>query len=371
MNKLILLIVALCMLAGCGNESVNEAKPSPGGVLYSSSPEIDPFVDSSGSPEPVAYSSSEIVLEESSSSLQVSSSAEESSSVSLIISSSGEIELSSSSMQQSYCMLMYHNEAMCRMCEESSSSMMIVYGEMTDERDGQTYKTITIDGRATWMAENLNYAYLQPTAELDSSSWCYINEPDSCAKYGRLYLWSAVMDSAGLFSEDTKGCGYYSDENEWYKCPKGDFVQGVCPPNWHIPTADEFGVPFLLAYESVPCGLYTFEQDNSRISFYTSRRLNPDLLLSSDWCTDSWEIYWKGGSGFDVMPAGLYNPIRDEFESYTASFWFSKENDNFNASVVNFPQRSALTGYYDPRTFGKKNVAYSVRCVKDEEMNEE
>ena len=71
------------------------------------------------------------------------------------------------------------------------------------------------------------------------------------------------------------------------------------------------------------------------------------------------------------MPAGLYNPIRDEFESYTASFWFSKENDNFNASVVNFPQRSALTGYYDPRTFGKKNIAYSVRCVKDEEMNEE
>ena len=49
MNKLILLIVALCMLAGCGNESVNEAKPSPGGVSYSSSPEIDPFVDSSSS----------------------------------------------------------------------------------------------------------------------------------------------------------------------------------------------------------------------------------------------------------------------------------------------------------------------------------
>ena len=60
-----LLFAILLLLAGCGNESVNEAKPSPGGVSYSSSPEIDPFVDSSGSPEPVAYSSSEVVIKKS------------------------------------------------------------------------------------------------------------------------------------------------------------------------------------------------------------------------------------------------------------------------------------------------------------------
>ena len=88
-----LLFAILFILAGCGNESVNEAKPSPGGVSYSSSSEKDPSVESSGSPEPVAYSSSEIVLEESSSSLQVSSSAEESS-------SSEDAEWSSSSMSQ-------------------------------------------------------------------------------------------------------------------------------------------------------------------------------------------------------------------------------------------------------------------------------
>ena len=56
-----LLFAILLFLAGCGNVSVNEAKPSPGGVSYSSSPEKDPLVESSGSPEPVAYSSSEIV----------------------------------------------------------------------------------------------------------------------------------------------------------------------------------------------------------------------------------------------------------------------------------------------------------------------
>ena len=96
-----LLFAILLLLAGCGNESVNEAKPSPGDVSYSSSPEINPFVESSDSAEPVAYSSSEIVLEESSSGLQLSSLAVESSSFSLITSSSEDMEWSSSSMPQS------------------------------------------------------------------------------------------------------------------------------------------------------------------------------------------------------------------------------------------------------------------------------
>ena len=81
------------------------------------------------------------------------------------------------------------------------------YGELVDERDGQVYKTVKI-GDQWWMAQNLSYAYLQPTDELDSSSFCYNNSAEYCAKYGRLYLWSAAMDSVGTWSLDGKGCGY-------------------------------------------------------------------------------------------------------------------------------------------------------------------
>ena len=66
------------------------------------------------------------------------------------------------------------------------------YGELVDERDGQTYKTVKI-GEQVWMAANLNYAYTGVPYNYaggntsDSTSWCYGNDPVNCSKYGRLY----------------------------------------------------------------------------------------------------------------------------------------------------------------------------------------
>ncbi len=122
----------------------------------------------------------------------------------------------------------------------SSSKTPISYGELVDERDGHVYKTVKI-GEKTWMAENLNYAYLQPTSTLDSSSICFNDDPDHCAKYGRLYIWSAAMDSAALFSRDAEGCGEVEVQERWFECGKFGFdgVRGVCPENWHIPSETE------------------------------------------------------------------------------------------------------------------------------------
>ena len=320
-----LLFAILFILAGCGNESVNEAKPSPGGVSYSSSPEKDPSVESSGSPEPVAYSSSEIVLEESSSSLQVFSSAEESS-------SSEDTEWSSSSMSQGCtgpaCYLYSSSSS-------SSSSIKVVYGEMTDERDGQVYKTVYVESiDRTWMIQNLNYAYLQPTAELDSSSWCQNDDPENCEKDGRLYIWSAAMDSAALFSEDGKDCGFgvrcdYPEPDTanffWYWV-----VRGVCPAGWHLPNSDEWS-------EFVFAALGGFR------SSALAKRSN-EIDLSEDGQTDLCPLFFDSNGK-------------------TAEYWMSEEDLEKYANIV------VVDGNVY-QTERPKFVKNRVRCIQDYERDE-
>lgn len=116
------------------------------------------------------------------------------------------------------------SNSICSSCE---------YGVLTDDRDGQSYRTTKI-GEQWWMAENLNYAYTQRTAELDSSSVCIENNPDYCNKFGRFYLWSAAMDSAGLFSKNGLGCGFGKD------CEAVGNVRGVCPSGWHLPSKADY-----------------------------------------------------------------------------------------------------------------------------------
>ncbi|MCO6491630.1 MAG: WG repeat-containing protein [Phaeodactylibacter sp.] len=76
------------------------------------------------------------------------------------------------------------------------------YATLTDPRDNQTYRTLSLNG-LTWMADNLNYA-----GEKQSLGVCYDNDEKNCARYGRLYTWQEA--------------------------------RLACPGGWRLPTYDEW-----------------------------------------------------------------------------------------------------------------------------------
>lgn len=108
----------------------------------------------------------------------------------------------------------------------------ISYGEMTDARDEQVYKTVEI-GSQTWMAENLNIGVEVPDwRELNDDSqiehYCFDNKVDNCELYGGLYTWAEAMDLPN--SCNTENCTDLFQSRH----------RGICPEDWHLPTSEEF-----------------------------------------------------------------------------------------------------------------------------------
>ncbi|WP_458450014.1 FISUMP domain-containing protein [Fibrobacter sp.] len=231
------------------------------------------------------------------------------------------------------------------------------YDSLTDARDGQVYRTVKI-GDQWWMAENLNFRYLQQTRNLDSSSFCMYDSLEYCEKYGRLYLWSAAMDSAGLYSTGAKGCGVGA------KCSAAYPVQGVCPDGWHLPSWDEWYV-----LDSIAQPRWIWEHPDSRLIPHTARML---MTSVSEWWPDStgyWEGYLvvgKNSLGFDAYLAGFR-----EGEPGINSHWRFCASGNCVAAFwsstpeVSSLERSAFCEGINDVGMHPRGDALSVRCIKD------
>jgi len=215
----------------------------------------------------------------------------------------------------------------------------VVTGTMTDSRDGQTYKTVKI-GNQVWMAENLNYAYTAVPYKYkdntsDSTSWCYDNDPTNCAKYGRLYTWSAAMDSVGTWSANGKGCGY------GVQCTPIYPVRGICPEGWHLPNDTEWDTLFVAVGGSEVAG---------------------DVLRSQT----GWDNNGNGTDdfGFSALPAGYRYHYEGQF-LYAGSevhFWTSLERHNEFVREMKLDVKKCVNWCRDDEY---KSSAISVRCVKD------
>lgn len=212
---------------------------------------------------------------------------------------------------------------------------------LTDFRDGNVYRTVTItvtreekdDTTLVWMAENLNFYYNKNSAK----SYCLEDDPEDCSKYGRRYTWSAAMDSMGRFSDATAGCGY--DTLCTAKIP----VRGACPKGWHLPTKDDFSDLVEMAGGKNGAA--------------------KKLMATSGWkeknTTDDY--------GFAALPAGFWtNYAEADLVGSSAYFWTmvqyvpsTSTTSSYQAGIMN------ITGTYVYIQGYDKRYAFSLRCILD------
>ena len=179
----------------------------------------------------------------------------------------------------------------------SSSSSEPAEGSFTDSRDGQTYRTVKI-GDQVWMAENLNF-------ETDSS-FCYNDSAEYCAKYGRLYRWTAAMNA--------------------------------CPEGWHLPDTTEW-VTLITA---------------------VGGKSTAGKMLKS---TSGWNSDGNGTDdfGFTVLPAGGWGS--KDFVGEAAVFWTSEWYEGYDDYAYGI---RLYTDTIVRKFYSNKYIGSSVRCLKGE-----
>ena len=280
-----------------------------------------------------ASSSSDQKINSSSSVKTISSSSKATSSSSTKSSSSSAKAVSSSSNKKNEVSSSSVNPKISSSGKASWAYLnpAISYGEIIDDRDGQVYKTIKI-GEQTWMAENLNYKV--------ENSYCYNDSAKYCEKYGRLYTWAASMDSAGVFSNDGKGCGYSSE------CVPTYPVRGICPNGYHLPSKEEWEKIFDRLKK---------ENEGDRAWLSTSE-------LDCQCGFDKYGLSILGSAGRDYSGNNFGGASRTAFfqtSSITSNPWTHSYVLYINTEPINATVYASLIEDWS------RLYAFSVRCLKN------
>jgi len=171
-------------------------------------------------------------------------------------------------------------------------------GLLKDERDGKTYTTVTID-KQTWMAQNLDY-------ETETNSWCYDDDPDNCAIYGRLYIWDAAKK--------------------------------VCPVGWRLPDTTD--------WNRLVNAIGVFSSEGRKLK-----------------ATNGWNYDGNGTDDyrFSALPGGYRNTGGSFYEvGYGGYWWTATEYNNGNAY-------DRYMHYYHNNMIDYNDVkgkGFSVRCIE-------
>ena len=190
--------------------------------------------------------------------------------------------------------------------------------------EGNVYNTVTI-GNQIWMKENLKTTTYNDGIEIplvtDKTDWDNLTTPGYC--------WYENSDSIGTI---------YGALYNWYSVNTGK----LCPKGWHVPLDEDWTIlTSYLGGEDVAGGKLKESGTNH-------------------WQNQNTEA--TNESGFTALPGGYrnYNGTFDNIVNF-GYWWSATENDAAYAW-----NRYIFYGYANVyRYFKRKDIGFSVRCVKD------
>ncbi len=204
----------------------------------------------------------------------------------------------------------------------------VVYGSLTDERDGQVYKTVKI-GTQVWMAENLNYADSLKDAVLQGgASFCYDYDSDNCAVGGRFYRWAAAMGLLPTYNNSRADTTLLKRSNH----------RGLCPEGWHIPDTTEWNTLIATVGKGSASALKTTSAwlfDADSIGAATN---------STGFSAAPTGVNASSGANSQILFCSTYQTYSDEFRYFSLSY-------------------SSNQLYYGSRD---KEYPCFVRCIQDD-----
>lgn len=187
--------------------------------------------------------------------------------------------------------------------QSSSSNPYVEENILTDARDSNKYKLVTI-GSQVWMAENLNFE--------TEKSRCYGDAQPYCNAYGRLYTWADAQD--------------------------------VCPEGTHLPSYDEFNA------------LYKYVREEQQSNGSTEAKF---LKSKEGWKDDNEKNGGDDTYGFSALPAGLFADTGYVRIGEFARFLTSDTTGDGLARVFGMDYNNTVFG---PSRYSK-TYAFSVRCL--------
>ncbi|WP_141099749.1 FISUMP domain-containing protein [Fibrobacter sp. UWH3] len=225
----------------------------------------------------------------------------------------------------------------------------VSYGEFTDPRDGQKYRTVSLydkvyDITYTIFAENLNYGEMISggTLQGDSTKYCYDDDPWYCENgWGGLYTWSnamgfpAICDSVSISDEACSQKFIYPSG----QIEPANYVQhqGMCPENWHVMNGNEWA--------------YISESSSRSVAYYMGSKVAG---------------FGSNNYGLSILPAGYWIDYGNEHNKFDeikvqSQFWMPQQADtDLKAYMTSVSRKNFSRNFPVSKKYGN-----SIRCVKN------